>query len=164
MTEYNDILDESNRVVGQATREEVIAKAMLHKAAGVMVLNSKRQIYVHQRALRKKVFPGYWGFGAGGAVKSNERYEDAARRELKEELGIVGTEIEFLFDFNYRSEINNYNSRVYRCVYDREIKLNKDEFEEGKFINFDDLQEFIKTHKFCPDQIEFFKEYLKLIK
>ena len=49
----------------------------------------------------KHIFPRTWGL-PGGGIKFGESAEDAARRELFEELGLKATKIKHLFDFNYR--------------------------------------------------------------
>ncbi|MBU0707509.1 NUDIX domain-containing protein [Patescibacteria group bacterium] len=95
-----------------------------------------------------------WEIGAG------ETYEQAAQRELKEELGI-DTPVKYLFDFNFKSEVNNYKAKVYSAEYNGEIKLNMDESEQGKWISSDELKMFIKKGRLCPDTEEFIKKYLE---
>lgn len=162
--EIIDVVDDKDNVVGKSAREEILTKRLIHRAAMVIVFNSKGRIYVHQRSHKKRTFPRLWAIGAGGALQVGESYDDAAKRELMEELGIENVNLEFIFDFNYRCEENKYNAKIYKCVYDGKIKINEEEFEQGMFINFKDMEKFMQEHQFCPDTAEFFERYKKLRK
>ena len=51
-----------------------------------VIINSKKEILISQRAQKKK-YPYLWEC-SGGSVLKDETSEEAAKRELKEELGI----------------------------------------------------------------------------
>ncbi len=50
------------------------------------------RLLVHRRADDKDVYPGWWDLAAGGVVGAGEAYGAAARRELAEELGVIGVD------------------------------------------------------------------------
>ncbi|HEY2573115.1 MAG TPA: NUDIX domain-containing protein, partial [Verrucomicrobiaceae bacterium] len=87
-TEMFDVVDENNRVTGQAPRGEVHAKNLRHRAVHVFVLNKHGEIWLQQRSHLKDVHPSLWDSSAAGHLDAGESYEAAADRELKEELGI----------------------------------------------------------------------------
>jgi isopentenyldiphosphate isomerase len=85
------IVDEHDVVIGTALRSVMRAKNLLHRCTCVIVLNSAGdQLLAHQRSMEKGVWPGWWDIGAGGVVEVDEELDDAAQRELSEELGVSG--------------------------------------------------------------------------
>ena len=161
MEEKVEVIDDNFNVLKVVSRKESIAKNLKHRGVLIIIKNSKGQFYVAQRKRTKKVFPLKWGVGAGGAAMPNESFEDAAKRELKEEFGIDDN-VEFLFDFSYNTEYNNYKAKVYLSIFDGGIILNEDEFEQGKWVSVEEMTKMFDGGVFCPDTVLFVKKYLEL--
>lgn len=87
--EVFDVVDEQDHVVGRATRAEVHARGLLHRAVHVFVIGKKGQLLLQKRSMLKDVHPGTWDSSVAGHVDAGESYEQAAVRELEEEMGIV---------------------------------------------------------------------------
>lgn len=69
-------------------------------AAAIIFLDDGRYL-LQLRDNRKGIFfPGYWGL-FGGSVEENEQPDDALRRELEEELGLIVTELRPLTRFEF---------------------------------------------------------------
>lgn len=81
-------VDERVRVVGVAVRTEAIRAGRLHRVATVVCRDREGRILVHRRPADVSRFPGGYNGLIGGAVNAGESYEDAAARELPEELGV----------------------------------------------------------------------------
>ena len=92
--EIFDVVDENDHVTGTATRAEVHAKKLLHRAIHVLVLNKRGDVLLQQRSLLKDAHPGVWDSSVSGHLDSGEDYHPAAIRELGEEMGITGVEIQ----------------------------------------------------------------------
>jgi len=104
MTEYLDILDDEGNVIGQASQEEVYEKKHGHRIVHVLVINPKtREVYLQQRAETKSFLPGYYCTSAGGHVHAGETYEQAAKRELYEEIGL-GTPVREVHRFVFEAD------------------------------------------------------------
>lgn len=68
-------------------REIVGHRCLLQVGASVIVEDDQGRVL-----LEKRTDNGCWGY-AGGSVELDERVEDAARRELKEETGLIAGEM-----------------------------------------------------------------------
>jgi 8-oxo-dGTP pyrophosphatase MutT (NUDIX family) len=83
------VVDDDNNVIGTVSQEEIYSKKLTHRILHVFVLHPKTgQVYFQKRSETKSYLPGFYCTSAGGHVRSGESFEDAARRELCEELGI----------------------------------------------------------------------------
>ena len=71
-------------------RELVGSRPLLLVAAGVIVQSSEGAVL-----LQRRTDDGLWGL-PGGALELGESLEDAARRELREETGLVAGELRLL--------------------------------------------------------------------
>jgi len=87
-----------------------------------------------------------------GHVMADESYEEAAKRELKEELGI-DAEPKPLFKLEFEHKPEN-EIMTYFVVenYDGKIKLSKKEVDSGEFVSSGDLIKNLanKKKKFTP--------------
>ena len=86
--EMMDVVDKDDNVVGQATRTEVEDKLLRFRIVHVMLTNDVGNILVQWRKADKKVSPRTFTASAAGAVEAGESFDDAAVRELKEEMGV----------------------------------------------------------------------------
>ncbi|MBU1327162.1 isopentenyl-diphosphate Delta-isomerase [Patescibacteria group bacterium] len=92
MIELVILVDEQNNQIGTAAKDTVHTKhTPLHRAFSLFLFNSKKELLITQRAKTKKTFPGVWTNTVCGHPAPEESILDAARRRLKEELGIVRT-------------------------------------------------------------------------
>jgi isopentenyldiphosphate isomerase len=63
------IVDRENNVVGEATRAEMRAGNLPHRATFVIIENLEQgKFYVQKRTLTKDVFPGYFDPCPGGVI------------------------------------------------------------------------------------------------
>jgi isopentenyl-diphosphate delta-isomerase type 1 len=86
--ELFDVVDEQDRVLRQMERAEVHRQRLFHRAVHVLVFDSRDQIYLQRRSQLKDTYPGRWTTSCSGHVDAGEDYDQAARRELGEELGL----------------------------------------------------------------------------
>lgn len=93
-----DLLDEDGMPLGRLhIRGEKLPHGVLHRVVEIFTVNSRGELLTTLRAPDKMPYPNMWEI-TGGAVAAGEDSLDAARRELREETGLVveGGEIEFL--------------------------------------------------------------------
>ena len=94
MPEIFDVVNECDEIIGQIDRAEMFrlyaSDGVKSKSRFVHVFleNEKGDIWLQQRHSQKKSGPNLLDAPAGGYVISGESYDAAAKRELKEELGV----------------------------------------------------------------------------
>ena len=110
------------------------------RAVHILVFNSAGQLFLQKRSMSKDEQPGKWDTSAAGHVDSGEHYDDCARREIAEELGIeTGEPLERLFKLPAFPETGNEHCVVYRCRYDGPLRLQADEIDDGAWIDPDEM-------------------------
>jgi isopentenyldiphosphate isomerase len=157
--ELLDVVDEQDRVVGQATRREVRRRRLLHRFSSVLCRDGAGRLYVHRRTDDKDVYPGMYDMAAGGVLAAGETYLDAARRELAEELGVVGPEPRFLFRHRYRGQENPSWSALFEVTWDGPVHPQASEIAWGGFLTLEELQARLDRWPFCPDALEIYRRW-----
>ncbi len=86
--EYLDIVNENDEVIGRNTRKYVHDNYLIHRDIHILIENSKGNVLLQKRSLKKKDRPGQWDSTVGEHVLSGENYDAAAIRGAKEEVGV----------------------------------------------------------------------------
>jgi isopentenyl-diphosphate delta-isomerase type 1 len=156
--EFLDILDESGQVIGQELRSKCHSDPNLrHRAVHVFVRNRKGEIFLQKRSLAKKIQPGKWDTSVGGHLAVGESYEEAAARELEEELGVrlqeLGSvsELRKRHDYVWQSPVETEHIRTYEVHWDGPFRLQEDEIDEGKFWTEAELRQTIGKGILTPN-------------
>ncbi len=140
MDELLDVYDEAGNQVGTAPRAVCHGNPrLIHRVVHVVVSDcSGSRVLLQKRSLAKDIQPGKWDTAVGGHVDAGESVESAARRELREELGIDG-EPEFWFESRIRNDIESENVFVYRLAHDGPFRRAPDEIDEVRFFPWAEL-------------------------
>ena len=136
--EIFDVVDENDRVIGQAPRSEVHARGLLHRAASVFVFNRSGQLLLQKRSATKDEFPGCWTSSASGHLSAGESYDDCALREMREEIGLEAP-LEFLQKFAAGPQTANEHTVLYRAVSDEVPKIDPGEIEFVRYYGLDNI-------------------------
>lgn len=143
--ELFDVVDKNDRLVRQATRGECHRdKKLIHRGIVILVFNDKRELFLQKRSATKELYPGYWSLSVGGHLASGETYNEAAKKEMKEELGIE-VPLERIGKFLHENKIETEMNMAYKAVYNGSFKLNPEEIEEGKFFGLSDLTRKVRS-------------------
>ncbi|MEM7542635.1 MAG: NUDIX domain-containing protein [Pseudomonadota bacterium] len=121
-----DVVDVDDKVIDQAKRGEIHRLRLRHRAVHMLVFNRQGRLFVQQRALAKDSFPGYWDTSAAGHLDAGETYDQAARRELSEELGLQAS-LEKVGRLEASAATGFEFVNVYRAVTDQTPVPAKDE-------------------------------------
>ena len=87
-SELFPVVDEHDRVLGAAPRRQVHGDNLRHRAVHILVFDKAGEVFLQKRSRGKDRHPLRWDSNAAGHVDAAEEYDDAARRELREELGV----------------------------------------------------------------------------
>ena len=141
-------------------RKIIGRRPILQVGASVIVINSENRILLQKRSDNH-----CWGY-AGGSVELDEVVEDAAKRELFEETGLVAEELELFGVFSGKNmhyvypngdEVSNVDI-VYLCKkFSGELKCQQDEVDDLCFFALDEIPENISEPN-CEALNEFIKQ------
>jgi isopentenyldiphosphate isomerase len=156
--ELVDVIDDAGQTVGTVTRQEMRARRLPHRSVYILVFNKRNELFVHLRTPTKDVFPSYWDVAVGGVLAAGESFEDGARREGREELG-VDLKVVSLFPFRYQDATTVLQAVVYGAQHDGPFSLQPEEIVRGEFVSMADLNSIIAHAQFCPDGLAVLTEY-----
>jgi isopentenyl-diphosphate delta-isomerase type 1 len=158
-----DIVNERDEVIGRKRRSEVHARGLLHRAVHVLVFNSRGEIFLQKRSMKKDRQPGVWDSSCSGHVDSGETYDETTVRELREELGLsLNAPPQKLFKIDACAETDAEFVWVYRCENDGPFRLDPEEIETGGWFTPKRVSEWIaeKPDDFATAFVLIWKRYL----
>ena len=143
------MVDSSDKELGSIEKLEAHKLGLLHRAISVIVLNSKGEVLLQQRALDKYHSPGLWTNTCCSHPYPGEDSKAAAARRLQEEMGMTG-DLEFLFKFEYRTKFENglvehELDHVFLCYSDDIPVLDPSEAIDWKYMPLNEVKEDIKS-------------------
>jgi isopentenyldiphosphate isomerase len=150
--ELVDVVDEHDEVVATVTRREVRAARLRHRAVFVVVVSGGGALLVHRRSATKDLWPGRWDVAVGGVVGAGEAWDDAARRELAEEVGIDADPVP-LPGGAYADDDVDLVGRCYRVVHDGPISFPDGEVAEARWVDGAGLDALLAGAEFVPDSL-----------
>lgn len=129
---------------------------MFRKGVSALIVNKKQEfLLVNLESFEPRFFAI-----PGGGLENNESLEDAAYREIEEEVGINKKSLEFIgqgeepLQFKFKTIKLNRDGEVYegseRYFFgfrfignDDEIKLQESEIRSYKWVSFNDLKDYL---------------------
>lgn len=145
--ELLDVVDENDNIIAVKTRGEIHAEGLMHRAVHILVFNSAGELFLQKRSLSKDEQPGKWDSSAAGHVDSGESYDDCARREIEEELGIkVERPLESLFKLQASALTGYEHCMVYRYRHDGPMVLHPEEIDDGQWLSSTDMDQRVASN------------------
>jgi len=149
-SEFFDVVDEDDNVIGKVSREECHNRGLIHRSVMFFIFDDEDKVLVTKRTKTKDFFPGYWSIVLGGHVHAGEGYDEAVVREIEEEIGLKANPF-FLAFFKKRIPEEKENVKVYGVVVKERIILNDEELEKGEFLGLEEMEEKLKSQDFLPE-------------
>lgn len=162
------IVNENDEVVGNAKRLEVHQKGLFHREAYCYVINSNKQVLLHQRSDSL-----LWDHSCSGHFPFKEDYDVAIVREFEEELGVKLPKSEFkeiakekIKSVNEGLANNNKNFRFVKVFLVKkdipldEFKFDKGEVKQVKYFDINGLKKLFKSRKITSSAVFLLEKYI----
>ena len=133
-SELFPIVDEEGNTLGKISRGEAHnGSRTLHPVVHLHVFNSQGQLYLQKRPLWKDIQPGKWDTACGGHVAYGESPEEALKREVSEELGIISFTPTPLGKYVFDSKRERELVYVNKTIFDGPVHPSQEELDGGRF-------------------------------
>lgn len=168
-----DVVDNEDNVIGQASFEECHTKGLRHRGASVLVFrdSSLKEVLVQKRYQHLTADPGKFITSAAGHVDSGESYEEAALREMYEEIfhGMKGVKLSLTLIGKIPitdRPMNHEFLSVFYTVCPGPFSPNPEEVAGLEFVPLDRLREDMAANPemYCLGFIEELREFDRFIK
>jgi len=128
------VVDKNDRLLGEASRADVHGDNLRHRAVHILIFNDAGEVYLQKRSRWKDRHPLLWDSSAAGHLCAGEGYDDAAQRELQEELGI-NVPLEKVLKLPASARTGQEFICLYRGLLRGDPKPNRSEIEAGVFCS-----------------------------
>jgi isopentenyldiphosphate isomerase len=157
-------------VLGPVARSRVHGNpSLIHRSVHVLVLGADGRLLLQKRSLRKDTQPGKWDTSVGGHVGFGQSYEEAARREALEELGMELGELGeggsasglvFLYPSRIRNAVESENISTFLQVSAGPFRAEPGEIDELRFWTRTEIEAALGRNVFTPNFEEEFALFL----
>jgi 16S rRNA (adenine1518-N6/adenine1519-N6)-dimethyltransferase len=154
------VVDKNDRILRDASRFEVHGNNLRHRAVHILIFNPAGEVYLQQRSRWKDRHPLRWDSSAAGHVVVTESYDETARRELKEELGI-SVPLKKISKLPASERTDQEFVWLYRGDLAGDLSPNRTEIETGAFFPETVIDGWVaaRPEDFAPGFIECWKVY-----
>jgi 16S rRNA (adenine1518-N6/adenine1519-N6)-dimethyltransferase len=154
------VVDKNDRIVRYARRSEVHGNNLRHRAVHMLIFNDAGDVYLQQRSRSKDRHPLKWDSSAAGHVSAGENYDETARRELKEELGVT-VPLEKISKLPASQNTDQEFIWLYRGLARGDLAPDKCEIEQGAFFPPAIIDDWTsaRPQDFAPGFLECWKTY-----
>jgi isopentenyl-diphosphate Delta-isomerase len=133
----------------------------------IFVFDSSLRLLLQKRSASKDEYPLCYTSSASGHLSAGESYDQAAPRELEEELGLAAP-LERLHKFPAGPETSNEHTVLYRTTCDRAFsesafRINAQEIAAVSFHSPEEIAKLISTapQDFSPCFVTLFRWYIE---
>lgn len=152
--EWFDVVNDRDEVIRRATRREVHATGLWHRAVHIMVFDAAGRVFLQKRSMLKDLSPGLWDSSCSGHLDAGEDYDAAAVRELGEEIGVAlkaGEAPARWFRIDACEATGWEFVWVYNLRYDGAITLDPLEIQFGEWVSPTEISARVarKPEEFC---------------
>ena len=140
-------VDENDTALGACPKKESRAKGYITRMTRVFLFNAKGETLIQKRSAHVFSNPLRWDNSAAGNVDERESYEEAARREAIEEIGVTDLDLKEVAK-NYTEEKDERFTKkrftmIYSGIYEGEIHPNLEEVTEVRWIGPEELEQWM---------------------
>lgn len=175
MEELIDVLDQNGIKTGKVlTRSEIHKQGLWHRIIVVAIIDNQGQLLMQQRSDNKDTNSGKWDISTAGHVSAGQTSEEAAIREIFEEVGMEIAEEQLKYICTYKNISNVKDDYIDKQIYDfyivsidqinlKDIKMQESEVQQIKLCNKEEVQDMLDD-KIVVRRPEAYKELIKYLK
>lgn len=159
--EIFDVVDENDNVIGTMTRKESKTNGKKYRIVRVMVSDGQGNFLLQKRVSTKDTYPNCWDNSAAGHVDAGETYDDAAHRELTEEIGLKDVDLkEVLYYYSETVSPAGYTLNRFTRLYiatvprDTHFSLQESEVSEVKWVTPEEIGELVREDGVVTDGLK----------
>lgn len=145
--------------------EEILEKGLLHRVVHVLVEDEKGNILLQFRGPNVVTNPNTWDFATAGYVDPGESYKQTALRELAEELGLRGFNLQSLGVIREKEVINDREVNRFAGTFKAIVPagttftLQESEVAKVKWFNPDEIKQLIANNS--DEVTPYFRQWLQ---
>ena len=153
------LVDENDNQIGEMEKLKAHQLGLMHRAFSVFIFNNRGDLLLQKRAKNKYHSAGLWSNACCSHPVSSDIKKEAEKR-LKKEMAIKCS-LQKIFCLIYTAKVGDLTENEFDHVfighYNGNVKHNKKEVEDYKWLNFEDLKNDISQN---PQN---YAEWFKLI-
>lgn len=135
-----EVVDKNDKPLCVLSLPDASRQVLRHRTVLVLVYDAKGRLFLQKRSKTKTLYPGRWDLSATGHVKASESREDAAIRELFEELGIRAAGLKRIQDV----EASPSTGHTFVTLFSAgriatSMRTNPEEIADGMFVDREEL-------------------------
>jgi isopentenyl-diphosphate delta-isomerase len=154
--EILEVLDAKDRPFMLMPRKQALQQKLPLKIVLVVIRDQNGKIYIHQRSNSKSTYALTWTVSAAGYVNAGESFEDAALRELAEELSVTSVNLKLTASARPSPATDNSLTALFIANPARLIiRADPAEINSGMFVDKDEFEALLR------DMPEFISPALK---
>lgn len=136
------VVDEEDNILSHTPRKEAHDKKLLHRTISVLVFDDQGKVMLQKRSMKKDSNPGKWSNATGGHVGHDETYDQAAQREVMEELKL-NAQPKLVKKMIIEDPAHTTMTQLYTINSSGPFEFNPEETDEIKFFAKDELLEIL---------------------
>lgn len=138
------LVDEDDNQLGTLSKANCHdGDGVLHRAFSLFLFDVRGNLLLQQRSSMKRLWPLYWSNSCCSHPRSGETMQEATRRRLRQELGVVA-DLQFIYKFGYHARFEEIGSERELCSVflgriDGEVAANRNEIADVRYVKAAEL-------------------------
>jgi isopentenyldiphosphate isomerase len=146
--EVVEVINEKDEIIGKEMKSVCHKKGLWHRISCVLLINSEGKIWLQTRK-KSKIAGGFLDYSAAGHVSIGDTFQEAAYRELSEEIG-VKADLKLATQTLYEKiDMQGYQVRhvlkVYIGKHNGPFKIQESELEKIEAYSIEEVKKLVKN-------------------